>query len=402
MPTHEAKNGSVKRFHHWFLILTKSKPAIILLKNSETLVVLLLKRVYNFSAGPAVLPEPVLRKVQEELLNYGETGMSVMELSHRSAPFQNILKEAQTLLRELLSIPDDYHVIFMQGGASLQFSMIPLNLLGEGQEADYIQTGSWSKKAIKEAEKIGEIRTLSPMGKFDIPAYTPEDFSTQSSYVHITSNNTIEGTRFHKWPDTGGIPLVVDMSSHILSEKIDVSSFGLIYAGAQKNLGPSGVTVAIIHDSLVGRASDHCPTMLKYETYVKHDSLFNTPPTFSIYVLKLVLEWVRENGGVEGMQAHNEEKAGLLYNCIDESSLFHNPVPERNRSLMNIPFSTGNEELNNLFIEKAKMAGFEFLKGHRSVGGMRASLYNAMPREGVESLVEFMKKFESDQGGLKG
>ncbi len=360
----------------------------------------MLKRVYNFSAGPAVLPEPVLKKVQGELLNYQETGMSVMELSHRSAPFQKIIEEAQGLLRELLSIPDDYHVVFMQGGASLQFSMIPLNLLGSHQEADYILTGSWSKKAVKEAEKVGNVRTLSPQEKFDIPAYTPEDFSPQSSYIHITSNNTIEGTRYHEWPETGGIPLVADMSSHILSEKIDVSSFGLIYAGAQKNLGPSGVTVAIIHDSLVGQASNTCPTMLNYETYVKHDSLFNTPPTFSIYVLKLVLEWVKENGGVEGMQAENERKAGLLYHCIDESSLFHNPVPENNRSLMNIPFSTRDEELDARFLKEAKAEGFEFLKGHRSVGGMRASLYNAMPFEGVEALVDFMKKFESDQGGL--
>ncbi|MCC5802104.1 3-phosphoserine/phosphohydroxythreonine transaminase [Rossellomorea vietnamensis] len=358
-----------------------------------------MKRVYNFSAGPAVLPEPVLKKVQNELLNYRETGMSVMELSHRSAPFQNIIEEAQGILRELLAIPDDYRVVFMQGGASLQFSMIPLNLLGEGQGADYIVTGSWSKKAFKEAEKVGDIRTLSLTEPFEIPAYTPEDFSPESSYVHITSNNTIEGTRFAQYPDTGGIPLVADMSSHILSEKIDVSSFGLIYAGAQKNLGPSGVTVAIIRDSLIGKAPDTCPTMLNYETYVKHDSLFNTPPTFSIYVLKLVLEWVKENGGVEGMQEHNERKAALLYNCIDESSLFRNPVTEKNRSLMNIPFSTGSDELDADFLKGAKAEGFEFLKGHRSVGGMRASLYNAMPLEGVKSLVDFMKKFESDRGG---
>lgn len=399
MTTHEAKNNLIKRFHHRLLILTKVLYGIILLKNSELLVVLLLKRVYNFSAGPAVLPEPVLRKVQAELLNYRETGMSVMELSHRSAPFQNIIEEAQGLLRELLSIPENYQVVFMQGGASLQFSTIPLNLLGEDQEATYIETGSWSKKAIKEAGKVGEVRRLSPSEPFEIPDYEPEDFSTEASYVHITSNNTIEGTRFHEYPDTGGIPLVADMSSHILSEKIDVSSFGLIYAGAQKNLGPSGVTVAIIHDSLIGKAPGSCPTMLNYETYVKHDSLFNTPPTFSIYVLKLVLEWVKENGGVEGMQAHNERKAALLYDCIDESSLFQNPVPEKNRSLMNIPFSTGSEELDADFLKGAKAQGFEFLKGHRSVGGMRASLYNAMPLEGVESLVDFMKKFESDRGG---
>ncbi|NMH68934.1 3-phosphoserine/phosphohydroxythreonine transaminase [Bacillus sp. RO3] len=358
-----------------------------------------MKRVYNFSAGPAVLPEPVLEKVQEELLNYRETGMSIMELSHRSAPFQTIIEEAQSLLRDLLSIPDDYHVLFIQGGASLQFSMIPFNLLRSNQEADYILTGSWSKKAVKEAEKIGKVRTLSPPEPFGIPAYTSEDFSPQADYVHITSNNTIEGTRYHEWPETGGIPLVADMSSHILSEKVDISSFGLIYAGAQKNLGPSGVTVAIVHNSLVGQAPDTCPTMLDYGTYVKHDSLFNTPPTFSIYVLKLVLEWVKENGGVEGMQVQNERKAGLLYKCIDESILFHNPVPEKNRSLMNIPFSTQDEALDTLFLKEAKASGLEFLKGHRSVGGMRASLYNAMPLEGVEALVGFMKKFESDQGG---
>lgn len=326
--------------------------------------------------------------------------MSVMELSHRSAPFQGIIDGAKSLLRELLSIPDDYHVVFMQGGASLQFSMIPLNLLSAGEEADYILTGSWSKKAVKEAEKAGGVRTLTPAEPLEIPAYKPENFSPESKYVHITSNNTIEGTRFHQWPDTGGIPLVADMSSHILSEKIDVSSFGLIYAGAQKNLGPSGVTVAIIHDSLVGGAPDTCPTMLDYETYVKNDSLYNTPPTFSIYVLKLVLEWVKENGGVEGMQKLNEKKAGLLYRFIDDSQLFHNPVPEKNRSLMNIPFSTKDEELNATFIKEAEAAGFQFLKGHRSVGGMRASLYNAMPLEGVEALIDFMGKFESKQGGF--
>ncbi|WP_064093045.1 3-phosphoserine/phosphohydroxythreonine transaminase [Rossellomorea aquimaris] len=352
-----------------------------------------MKEVYNFSAGPGVLPQPVLKKVQKELLNYKNTGMSVMELSHRSLPFQNIIKETEELFRELLSIPDDYHVLFMQGGASLQFSMIPLNLLGPGEAADYIVTGSWSKKAVKEAGKIGEIRTI--LGNHtSIPSYTSQN---EARYIHITSNNTIEGTRYAEWPDAGGVPLVADMSSHILSEKIDVSRFGLIYAGAQKNLGPSGVTVAIIHKDLIGKAPTSCPTMLNYETYAKHGSLFNTPPTFSIYVMKLVLEWVKENGGVDGMEDRNKKKAALLYDFIDNSTLFHNGVEAEYRSLMNIPFSTNNDDLNQCFLKEAETEGLQFLKGHRSVGGMRASLYNAMPYEGVKALVHFMKNFESKQ-----
>ncbi|MDR4935466.1 3-phosphoserine/phosphohydroxythreonine transaminase [Rossellomorea marisflavi] len=356
-----------------------------------------MKQVFNFSAGPAVLPRPVLEKVQKELLNYSGTGMSVMELSHRSGPFEEIIQGAEALLRELMDIPEEYEVLFLQGGASLQFSMIPMNLLGEHGVADYIVTGSWSKKAVKEAGKIGTIHRIESPG--DIPSYTKEDFSPEAAYVHITSNNTIEGTRYATYPETGGIPLVADMSSHILSEPIDVSAFGLIYAGAQKNLGPSGVTVAIVRKDLIGKAPETCPTMLKYETYVENGSMFNTPPTFAIYVLKLVLEWVKENGGVAGMEALNREKAGLLYSCIDESSLFSNPVPEASRSLMNIPFTTDSDEVNKLFLEQAKQRGFEFLKGHRSVGGMRASLYNAMPLEGVRALVDFMNEFEADQGG---
>jgi phosphoserine aminotransferase len=356
-----------------------------------------MKTVYNFSAGPAVLPSSVLEKVQHELLDYEGTGMSVMELSHRSAPFQQIIDQAEALLRELLSIPENYHVLFMQGGASLQFSMVPLNLLGSDETAEYIVTGSWSGKAVKEADKVGEIRKHTPDAQTAIPSYTAKDFSGKSRYVHITSNNTIEGTRFAEYPDTGDIPLVADMSSHILSEKLDVSKFGLIYAGAQKNLGPSGVTVAIIREDLVGDAPDYCPALLNYETYVKHGSLFNTPPTFSIYVLKLVLEWVKEYGGVEGMEERNQEKAHLLYSYIDQSGLFQNHVTEANRSLMNIPFTANNDEVNARFLKEAKQAGFEFLKGHRSVGGMRASLYNAMPIEGVKALVEFMKNFEQNE-----
>jgi phosphoserine aminotransferase len=368
-------------------------------KNSELFTgwCLFMKTVYNFSAGPAVLPNSVLEKVQHELLDYEGTGMSVMELSHRSVPFQQIIDQAEALLRDLLSIPENYHVLFMQGGASLQFSMIPLNLLGSDETAEYIVTGSWSRKALEEADKVGEVRKHTPDIQTAIPAYKAKDFSRKSRYVHITSNNTIEGTRFNEYPDTGDIPLVADMSSHILSEKLDVSKFGLIYAGAQKNLGPSGVTVAIIRKDLVGNAPDYCPALLNYETYVKHGSLFNTPPTFSIYVLKLVLEWVKENGGVEGMEERNQEKAHLLYSYIDDSGLFQNSITEANRSLMNIPFTANTDEVNARFLKEAKEAGFEFLKGHRSVGGMRASLYNAMPIEGVKALVEFMKSFEQNE-----
>ncbi|MCA1055353.1 3-phosphoserine/phosphohydroxythreonine transaminase [Rossellomorea aquimaris] len=354
-----------------------------------------MNKVYNFSAGPAVLPKPVLQKVQQELLDYEDTGMSVMELSHRSLPFQGIIDDAEALLRDLLSIPDNYHVIFMQGGASLQFSMIPLNLLEAGGTADYIVTGSWSKKAVKEAEKTGNVNILKADDLTSpIPSYSRTDFSENARYVHITSNNTIEGTRYRDYPDTGDIPLIADMSSHILSERLDVSKFGLIYAGAQKNLGPSGVTVAIVREDLVGEAPAHCPSLLDYGTYVKHGSLFNTPPTFSIYVLKLVLQWVKENGGVEGMEERNKEKADHLYSYIDQSNLFDNPVCMENRSLMNIPFTTNDDALNAKFLKEAGNSGFHFLKGHRSVGGMRASLYNAMEPSGVEALVEFMKDFE--------
>jgi phosphoserine aminotransferase len=355
-----------------------------------------MEQVFNFSAGPAVLPKPVLAKVQEELLNYDQTGMSVMELSHRSAAFENIIESTENLFRELLAIPNDYHVLFLQGGASLQFSMLPLNLLQPHQSADYIVTGSWSKKAVKEASKQGTVNTITPENPYIIPDYTDEDISSSSQYVHITSNNTIEGTRFSRYPETEEIPLIADMSSHILSDSIDVKKFGLIYAGAQKNLGPSGVTVVIIRKDLVGKASDNCPTMLDYETYVKHKSLFNTPPTFAIYVMKLVLEWVKQQGGVKEMEAKNKDKAQLLYDFLDESRLFHNPVSKQNRSLMNIPFLTESEQLNEAFLKRAKQEGLMFLKGHRSVGGMRASLYNAMPVEGVQKLVDTMSQFEKE------
>ncbi|CAG9614358.1 Phosphoserine aminotransferase [Bacillus rhizoplanae] len=354
-------------------------------------------RVYNFSAGPSILPTPVLEQVQKELLNYHETGMSVMEMSHRSTAFQDVIDETKTLLCELMNIPKNYEVLFIQGGASLQFSMIPLNLMHRHQQAAYVHTGSWSKKAIQEAEKIGTVSVVasSENDQFkSIPEINSTLFSRKIDYVHITTNNTIEGTRYVNIPETGEIPLVADMSSNILSEEYDITKFGLIYAGAQKNLGPAGLTVVIVRKDLIGSANSACPTMLNYETYSKHNSLYNTPPSFSIYVTKLVLQWLKAQGGVQAIEKRNHEKAAILYNFIDESSLFTSPVNATYRSLMNIPFTTSSNERDALFIQEAKKLGFETLKGHRSVGGMRASIYNAMPIEGVQALVDFMHIFE--------
>ncbi|WP_270584705.1 3-phosphoserine/phosphohydroxythreonine transaminase [Bacillus smithii] len=357
-----------------------------------------MERVFNFSAGPSMLPLPVLEKVQKELLNYRGTGMSVMELSHRSSAFEEIIQEAEVLLRELMSIPDNYKVLFLQGGASLQFAMIPMNLLVKNKKADFVHTGSWSKKAMAEAKKFGEIRVVasSEDKKFSyIPSLDPAMFSEDADYVHITTNNTIEGTCYFSVPDTGSIPLVADMSSNILAQEYDVSKFGLIYAGAQKNIGPAGLTVVIIREDLIGNAPENCPVMLNYQTHSDKGSLYNTPPTFSIYVAKLVFEWLKELGGVSVMEKINREKAQLLYEFLDQSELFHSPVEKESRSLMNIPFTLPSEELNTQFIKEAKAQGLETLKGHRTVGGMRASIYNAMPIEGVKKLVEFMKSFEA-------
>ncbi|PGZ98608.1 3-phosphoserine/phosphohydroxythreonine aminotransferase [Bacillus pseudomycoides] len=354
-------------------------------------------RVYNFSAGPSILPIPVLEQVQKELLNYHETGMSVMEMSHRSTAFQDIIDETKQLLCELMNIPKNYEVLFIQGGASLQFSMIPLNLMHRYKHAAYVHTGSWSKKAIQEVEKIGTVSVIasSENDKFtSIPEIDSTLFSREIDYMHITTNNTIEGTRYVNIPETGEIPLVADMSSNILSEEYDITKFGLIYAGAQKNLGPAGLTVVIVRKDLIGSANSSCPAMLNYETYSKHNSLYNTPPSFSIYVTKLVLQWVKAQGGVQTIEKRNHEKAAILYNFLDESSLFTSPVNATYRSLMNIPFTTSSNELDALFIQEAKKHGFETLKGHRSVGGMRASIYNAMPVEGVQALVDFMHIFE--------
>ncbi|MCI0765533.1 3-phosphoserine/phosphohydroxythreonine transaminase [Bacillus sp. TL12] len=356
-----------------------------------------MERVYNFSAGPSILPLPVLEKVQKELLNYNGTGMSVMEMSHRSSQFQNIMDEASSLLRELMHIPENYDVLFLQGGASLQFSMVPLNVMTEHKRAGYIITGSWSKKALQEAQKIGEAEVIASSKEkhfSTIPHVDSSMVSKELDYVHITTNNTIEGTKYVELPQLENIPLIADMSSNILSEEYDVEKFALIYAGAQKNLGPAGLTIAIIRKDLIGKANTSCPTMLNYETYSKNNSLYNTPPSFSIYVTKLVLEWLKEQGGIPAIEEQNRKKAAILYNFLDESKLFTSPVDSAYRSLMNIPFTTPSNDLNEQFLQKAKTLGLVTLKGHRSVGGMRASIYNAMPVEGVQKLVDCMKDFE--------
>lgn len=355
-------------------------------------------RVYNFSAGPAVLPEAVLRKAAGELVEYGDSGMSVMEMSHRSKEYEAIIRGAEALLREIMDIPSNYKVLFLQGGASLQFSMVPLNLFRTSRKADFVHTGEWTKKAMPESKRFGEVNIVasSEDRKFSyIPKLDKSKFNPDADFFYICSNNTIEGTRYTRFPDTGKVPLVADMSSNILSEVIDVSKFGVIFAGAQKNIGPAGVTVVIIREDLIGQAMDITPTMLNYATHVKDGSMFNTPPTYAVYMAKLVFEWVKEQGGVQGLEKMNREKAGLLYDFLDGSSLFKATVAKEDRSLMNIPFVTGNEETDARFIKEAAKEGLVTLKGHRSVGGMRASIYNAMPIEGVRKLVEFMKDFEA-------
>lgn len=354
-------------------------------------------RVYNFSAGPAQLPVSVLERAQEELLSYQEKGMSVMEMSHRSSDFKKIIERTEELIRELMEIPETYRVLFIQGGASLQFSMVPLNLLKDGGHAYYVNTGSWSKKALSEAKKIGEAKILASSDDQNftyIPELDLQQINEQTDYVHITTNNTIEGTRFTKFPNTGHVPLVADASSNVLSEQWDVSKFGLIYAGAQKNLGISGLTIVIIREDLIGHAKADIPTMLNYETYTKNNSLYNTPPTFAIYITMLLMEWLKEQGGVAAIEERNKEKANLLYKAIEDSKLFYSNVKREDRSLMNIPFMTDSDELNKLFVKEAEQEGLHQLKGHRSVGGMRASIYNAMPIEGVKALVDFMNEFE--------
>lgn len=356
-------------------------------------------RVYNFSAGPAMLPEEVLKKAASEMLEFSSSGQSVMEMSHRGKDYEAIHNECEALLREVMSIPDNYKVLFIQGGAHMQFDMIPQNLKQNGK-ADFVVTGQWAGKAQSEAKNYLEANIVAS-SKDKTFSYIPEldssKFTKDADYFHICHNNTIFGSRFTTLPETGSVPLVSDMSSCILSEPVDVSKFGLIYACAQKNMGPSGVTVVIIREDLIRDLSGSgVPTMQQYKTYADNDSLYNTPPTYAIYICGLVLKWVKEKGGLSAMKAHNEKKAAILYDFIDSSKMFSNPVEKKDRSLMNVTFVTGNEELDKKFIKEAKDNGLVTLGGHRSVGGMRASIYNAMPIEGVQALVNFMKKFEEE------
>lgn len=356
-------------------------------------------RVYNFSAGPAVLPEEVLKEAAAEMLDYKGTGMSVMEMSHRSKAYQAIIDEAEADLRELMNIPDNYKVLFMQGGASQQFAMIPMNLM-KNKKAAYIITGQWAKKAYQEAQIYGEaVAVASSADKtFSyIPDCSDLDIPEDADYVYICENNTIYGTKYKKLPNTKGKILVSDVSSCFLSEPVDVTKYGVIYGGVQKNVGPAGVVIAIIREDLITEdVLPGTPTMLKYKTHADNGSMYNTPPCYGIYICGKVFKWLKKQGGLEKMKEYNEKKAAILYDFLDSSKLFKGTVVKEDRSLMNVPFVTGSEELDAKFIKEAKEAGFENLKGHRTVGGMRASIYNAMPIEGVEKLVEFMKKFEEE------
>ncbi len=359
-------------------------------------------RVYNFSAGPSMLPESVLAKAAAEMMDYQGSGQSVMEMSHRSKVYQGIFDETEALLREVMEIPDNYKVLFLQGGASTQFAMIPMNLMTGSGKADYVVTGQFAKKAYKEAKLFGEVNLVasSEDKTFSyIPKLDPATFTPDADYFYICMNNTIFGTVYHDLPETGDVPLVADASSCILSRPIDVSKFGILYAGAQKNMAPAGVTVVIIREDLIGKPMDKTPTMLDYAAHAEAGSMYNTPPCYSIYMMKLVLEWIKnEVGGLDKMLERNEKKAALLYDYLDTSKLFKSPVAKEDRSLMNVPFVTGDADLDAKFVKEAAAAGFVNIKGHRSVGGMRASIYNAMPIEGVEKLVAFMKKFEEENG----
>ena len=358
-----------------------------------------MERVYNFSAGPAVLPEEVLKECQEEMMNYGGTGMSVMEMSHRSKAFESIINTAEADLRELMNIPDNYKVLFLQGGASLQFAMIPMNLM-KNKVADYIITGQWAKKAFEEAKIYGDAVAVASSAD-ETFSYIPDcsdlPIRDNADYVYICENNTIYGTKFKTLPNTKGKTLVADVSSCFLSEPVDVSKYGIIYGGVQKNIGPAGTVIVIIREDLITEdVLPGTPKMMKYKIHADNKSLYNTPPAYGIYVCGKVFKWLKAQGGLGVMKEKNEKKAGILYDFLDNSKLFKGTVRKKDRSLMNVPFVTGNEELDAKFIKEAQAAGFVNLKGHRSVGGMRASIYNAMPIEGVEKLVEFMKRFEAE------
>ncbi len=355
-------------------------------------------RVYNFSAGPSMLPLPVLEKVQAQFLSYDGTGMSVTEMSHRSKPYEAINAEAESLLRELMNIPAGYDVIFVQGGASTQFEAVPLNLV-KNKKADYVVTGIFAEKAFKEAGKFTDAAIAASskeQGFTEIPALKKDMFRADADYAHICYNNTIVGTRYRGAPDTGALPLVADMSSMILSEEVDVSKFGVIYAGAQKNVAPAGVTIVIVKKGLADDPSPACPTMMRWATQIKEHSLFNTPPAFSTYMAMEVFRWLKGMGGVKAIQKINEEKAGMLYDFIDNSAFYTNKVKKESRSIMNVPFVSPSEELDAKFVAEASKEGLLTLKGHRLVGGMRASIYNAMPVEGIKKLIGFMKKFEKE------
>ena len=357
-------------------------------------------RVYNFSAGPSTLPEKVLKQAADEMLDYQGCGQSVMEMSHRSKVFDKIIKDAEALMRELYNVPDNYKVLFLQGGASAQFSAIPLNFMNGSGKADYIITGQWAKKAFAEAQKYGDVVAAASSADKTftyIPKTKPEDFREDADYVYICENNTIYGTKFKTLPNTKGKTLVADVSSCFLSEPVDVTKYGIIYGGVQKNIGPAGMVISIIREDLItDEVLEGTPTMLKFKTHADAGSLYNTPNCYCIYMCGKVFKWLKKMGGLEVMKERNEKKAKLLYDYLDSSKLFKGTVEKDSRSLMNVPFVTGDKDLDAKFVKEAKEAGLENLKGHRTVGGMRASIYNAMPYEGVEALVAFMKKFEEE------
>ncbi|WP_235775304.1 MULTISPECIES: 3-phosphoserine/phosphohydroxythreonine transaminase [Paenibacillus] len=363
---------------------------------------MLSKRAYNFNAGPAALPLEVLERAQAEFVDFRETGMSIMEMSHRGAVYESVHNEAQERLLSLLGNPTGYKVLFIQGGATTQFAMVPLNLLSEGKVGSYVLTGSWADKAFKEAKIAGgaHVAATSEDKKFlaipDLASIKPAD---NAAYLHVTSNETIEGTQYQEFPDTGSLPLIADMSSDILSRSFDVSKFGLIYAGAQKNLGPSGVTVVLAKEELIAESPSNIPTILRYSTHYKNNSLYNTPPSYSIYMVNQVLKWIEEQGGLQGIETKNRDKAGLLYNAIDGSGGFYRGVAELgSRSIMNVTFRMESEELEKKFVKASEQEGFVGLKGHRSVGGLRASIYNAVPYESIKALTDFMAHFQKTQG----
>ncbi len=357
-----------------------------------------MNRVYNFSAGPSMLPLPVLEKAAAELVNYGDAGMSVMEMSHRSPAYEAIIQKAEADLRKLMNVPDNYKILFLQGGASTQFAAVPLNLMKTGK-ADYVLSGQFSTKAYKEAQKYGDAKAIASSKEENftvIPKITPDMVRPDADYVHVCYNNTIYGTKYPAVPDTGDVPLVADMSSCILSEPVDVSKFAVIYAGAQKNMAPAGLTVVIVREDLLGNARPETPSMLDWKLMADNDSMYNTPPCYSIYMAGLVYEWLLSIGGLTTMEKMNKEKAALLYDYLDSQDYYIAPVKKEFRSMMNVTFVTGNEELDKKFPKEAEKAGLVNLKGHRSVGGMRASIYNAMPKEGIEALIAFMKKFAEE------